>query len=112
MMLELVGVALLAALAWLVVDGLRAREAAVDAARRVCVSEGVQFLDDTVMLETARFARDASGRLILRRVYRFEFSDTGNNRLAGTVALEGSRVHQLYLEPHRADDPASRDAHL
>jgi len=44
--------------------------------------------------------RDGGGA-VLRRVYQFEFSDTGNNRLAGAVTLAGSRVDTLYLEPHR-----------
>jgi hypothetical protein len=101
MTLELLGVVLLAGLAWLAMDNLRAREAAIDAARRACAGDGVQLLDDTVMLVSLRIARDGGSRAILRRVYQFEFSDTGNNRLAGAVTLAGSRVDTLYLEPHR-----------
>jgi hypothetical protein len=36
----------------------------------------------------------------LRRIYHFEFSDTGNNRLDGSVTLVGRTVQALYLEPH------------
>jgi hypothetical protein len=67
----------------------------------VCAGEGVQLLDDTVMLVSLRVAREGSGRVALRRVYQFEFSDTGDNRLGGAVTLAGSRVATLYLEPHR-----------
>ena len=101
MTLELLGVVLLAGLAWLAMDNLRAREAAIDAARRACAGDGVQLLDDTVMLVSLRIARDGGSRAVLRRVYQFEFSDTGNNRLAGAVTLVGSRVDTLYLEAHR-----------
>ena len=98
---ELLGVVLLAGLVWVAMDNLRAREAAIDAARRACAGDGVQLLDDTVMLVSLRLARDGGGRAVLRRVYQFEFSDTGDNRLAGAVTLAGSRVDTLYLEPHR-----------
>jgi hypothetical protein len=110
MMSEILAVALLAGLAWLWLDSLRAREAAIEAARRACAGDGVQLLDDTVMLASLRVARDGGGPLVLRRVYHFEFSDTGNNRLAGGVTLAGSRVDTLYLEPHREIDVAPRIA--
>ena len=106
MMSELLAVCLLAGLVWVWADSLRAREAAVAAARRACAGDGVQLLDDTVMLASLRIARDGGGAVVLWRVYRFEFSDTGNNRLAGAVTLAGSRVDTLYLEPHRAIDVA------
>ena len=101
MILEIAVATLLLALAWLAIDSLRAREAAVDAARHACAGDGVQFLDDTVMLDSIRFVRTADGWLTLRRIYRFEFSDTGDNRLAGAVTLTSSSVDALYLEPHR-----------
>jgi hypothetical protein len=107
MMGELVAVALLAGLTWLWLDGLRAREVAVQAARRACAGDGVQLLDDTVMLASLRLAR-AGGRAVLRRVYHFEFSDTGDNRLSGAITLAGSSVDMLYLEPHRAGDIVPR----
>lgn len=102
MIFELIGVALLAGFVWLAVDNLRAREAAIDAARRACAADGVQLLDDTVMLASLRIVRENGGKPVLRRVYQFEFSDTGDNRLAGAVTLAGARIVTLYLEPHRA----------
>jgi hypothetical protein len=98
---ELAGLALLAGAVWFAIDSLRAREAAIETARRACAADGVQLLDDTVMLASLRIGRNPGGRLMLRRVYEFEFSDTGDNRLAGAVTLAGSRVAMLYLEPHR-----------
>ena len=53
------------------------------------------------MLASMRLARDVGGRVALRRVYHFEFSDTGNNRLAGDVTLNGASVEVLHLEPHQ-----------
>lgn len=85
---------------WLWLTSLRAREAAVAAARLACTADGVQLLDDTVALASLRPQRAGSGALVLRRIYRFEFSDTGNNRLGGSITLLGPAVQALYLDPH------------
>ena len=90
--LETVGILILGALAWLWFDSLRAREAAVRAARAACAAEGLMLLDDTVAISGLKPARDDDGRLKLQRVYDFEYSDTGDNRLQGSVVLLGHRV--------------------
>ena len=66
---------------------------------RACEREGLQFLDDTVECISLRPARDDAGRLRLRRVYRFEFSDTGDNRRAGHIVMLGDEVQSLTLDP-------------
>lgn len=99
-MFEALAVLLMVGVGWLWFDSLGTRESAVEAARRACVAEGVQFLDDTVMLASLWPHRGESGALTLRRIYSFEFSDTGNNRLDGSVTLVGPLVQALYLEPH------------
>jgi Protein of unknown function (DUF3301) len=91
-LLELLGLLLLVATAWLWLDSLKAREAAVAAARAACVSEDLLLLDDTVAIARLRFARDGDGVLRIRRVYGFEYSDTGNDRHSGSVVMLGSRV--------------------
>jgi hypothetical protein len=97
---EVAAITLLGVVAWFWYDGLARRETAVDAARRACIAENVQLLDYTVALAGVRLQRKENGRIALRRVYRFEFSDTGNNRLTGSVTLLGAVVQALYLEPH------------
>lgn len=99
-MVELLAVVLFGGLAWFWFDSLRARESAVSAARRACASDGVQFLDETVALAALGMLRSDDGWPVLRRIYRFEFSDTGNNRLDGSVTLLGAGVQALYLAPH------------
>lgn len=89
---ELVSLLILAALAWLWFDSLSARDAGVRAARAACESENLQFLDDTVSIASLQPARTDSGRMVLKRVYVFEFSDTGNNRRKGSVILHGATV--------------------
>jgi hypothetical protein len=84
---------------WFWWDSLQAREAANAAIRPACKARGLLFLDDTVALAGLRPARSEEGRMQLRRVYRFEFSDTGDNRRGGSVTLQGSRIVALDLPP-------------
>jgi hypothetical protein len=91
-MLEALTIVLLAAIAWLWLDSLKVREAAVRAAKEVCAAEGLLFLDDTVSIAGFRPGRDADGRIRLQRSYDFEYSDTGNNRLKGSVVMLGHRL--------------------
>ncbi len=96
-MLELLGLVALLLLALLWFDSLQAREVAVRAARRACEAEGLLFLDDTVGISSVKPARDDEGRLKLQRAYEFEYSDTGNNRIAGSVVMLGKRVMLLNI---------------
>jgi len=89
---ELCGIVALAAIAWLWLDSLRVREAAVRAARAACAAEGLLLLDDTVAIAALKPVRDDDGRLQLQRAYRFEYSDTGNNRLQGSLVMLGQRL--------------------
>jgi hypothetical protein len=90
--IEIILVVLLAELAWLWLDSLKVREAAVKAARAACESEGLLLLDDTVAIASVKLGRDADGHLKLQRTYDFEYSDTGDNRRNGSVVLLGRRV--------------------
>jgi Protein of unknown function (DUF3301) len=96
-MLELLGLFVLILVALLWFDSLQAREAAVRAARGACEAEGLLFLDDTVGIISVKPARDEEGRLKLQRAYEFEYSDTGNNRIAGSVVMLGKRVMLLNI---------------
>jgi hypothetical protein len=89
----------LAALAWLWYDSMRARERAVTAGQEACARDRLQFLDETVECTSIRLARSAAGRLQLRRVYRFEFSDDGSKRKAGSIVMLSAEVESLTMEP-------------
>ena len=82
------------------IDSLRARERALSAGRNACERNGLQLLDETVSGASTRVARDSEGRLKIRRVFVFEFSDTGNNRRRGSITLVGADVHDVYTEPY------------
>lgn len=91
----------LAALGWFWFSSLRALELARNAGRRTCSEANVQFLDDTVANIALGLARDKSGRRVLRRTYRFEFSETGNSRLEGRLILLGDKVESVTMEPYQ-----------
>lgn len=80
---------------------IRILEIARDAGRQSCIKDEVQFLDDTVASTSLALARDTSGRRILRRTYRFEFTETGNNRRDGEVVMLGDRVESVTMEPYQ-----------
>ncbi len=98
-LLEVFGLCLLGLLAWFWLDSIKASEAGVAGGRRACEAEGLQFLDDTVSLESVKPVRDEDGQLRLCRVYGFEYSDTGNNRCKGSVTLVGHEVVAFYIRP-------------
>lgn len=108
---ELLALGLLAGGIWLWLDTLKAREVGVRAAQQACADEGLQFLDETVVGISFRPARDDAGQLRLRRVYRFEYSDTGDNRCSGSVTLLGSEVEILHIRPQLYVVPKAPEKH-
>lgn len=101
---EVISILVLAAIAALWLDSIKVREIAVHAARVACMAEGFQLLDDTVAIAGLKPVRDERGYLKLQRTYEFEYSDTGDNRLNGSVLLIGRRVMILNLGPGSPPD--------
>ncbi len=100
-MISLLFLMLLAALAWFWFDSLRALEAARHIGKTACSNANVQFLDDSVANTALALVRDKSGRRVLRRTYRFEFSETGNTRLEGQLTLLGDKIESVTMEPYQ-----------
>jgi len=86
---------------WFWLHSIRILEIAREAGRRACAREDLQFLDDTVASTRLALARDMNGRRILRRTYRFEFTETGNSRREGEVIMLGERVESVTMEPYQ-----------
>ncbi|MDH2915906.1 MAG: DUF3301 domain-containing protein [Gallionella sp.] len=86
---------------WFWLHSIRILELAREAGRRACAREDLQFLDDTVASTSLALDRDASGRRILRRTYRFEFTETGNSRREGEIIMLGERVESVTMEPYQ-----------
>ncbi|MBI5005845.1 MAG: DUF3301 domain-containing protein [Nitrosomonadales bacterium] len=86
---------------WFWLHSIRILEIARNAGKQACMRMDVQFLDDTVAGTKLALARDSSGRRVLRRTYRFEFSETGDSRREGEVVMLGERVERVAMEPYR-----------
>lgn len=95
---EIALLAIFGAIAWYWYAGMQVREQAIAVGRRTCKEAGLQFLDESVALSRTRFARNSSGQLQFLRDYRFEFSDTGDNRLQGVIRMQGERVEWVSLD--------------
>ena len=89
---EILALTLVVIAGWLTWDSLRARETANAAMREACRRAGLLFLDDTVALTSISPVRGADGRVRLRRVFGFEFSDNGQARRKGSLTLVGDAV--------------------
>jgi hypothetical protein len=89
---EIFSLVVLGALAWLWFDSIHVRDIGIRAAKAACAGEGLQLLDDTVAIASLKPARDDDGRLLLRRVYTFDYSETGDNRRRGSVVMLGQQV--------------------
>lgn len=101
--LELFGIIVLGALAWLWYDSVNVREIGIRAAKSACAAEDLQLLDDTVAIASLSLARDDEGRLRLRRAYGFDYSDTGNNRRRGSLVMQGEDVLVINTGPRLVD---------
>lgn len=89
---EILSLVALGALGWFWLDSTKAHEAGIQAARAACQSEDLQLLDETVSLGKLTPVRNDEGRMTLRRIYEFEYSDTGDNRRRGSVVVLGHEV--------------------
>jgi len=89
---------LLSAIAWFWLESHHVLDLARTAARQFCASQDLQLLDDTVASTAIKLERDDAGRLVIARTYRFEFSDTGDNRLSGSIVMLGRKVGPMHLQ--------------
>ena len=110
-MTEFIVLIFLLGLGWLWLENQGVRERAIAIAKDFCTKEDVQFLDGAMALVRMRFKRDALGRMAIARTYQFEFSDTGDNRLKGTIMLLGQKLETLHLQPYRLDADTNRTLH-
>jgi hypothetical protein len=104
-LVDILLLALAVAAGWLIWDGLRLRETANLAMRDACRRHGLLFLDDTVALSSLRPFRGADGRLRLRRVFTFEYSDTGRNRRKASLTMIGDEIAAIDIGPTLDADP-------
>ncbi len=77
----------------------RLNQMALRAAIQHAEQQGLQLLDQSVILHRLRIRRDHQGGLRLERRYRFEFSLQGDRRFRGWITLLGRHVARVESEP-------------
>jgi len=80
-----------------------ARETARQAARRECQRFGLTLIDDTVERVKIGLGRSQTGGTTFVRVYRFEFSPTGERRYRGHITMRGRVVETVQMEPYSVE---------
>ena len=78
-------------------DSWRSLERARVLARDICLRQGLQFLDGSVIRTRLRVDRDG-GTLLFVRSYRFEFTLDGMHRRSGHLAQRGRRFELVSMD--------------
>ncbi len=76
------------------------RQIALRHARQTAKKEGVQLLDDSIVLARIRLCRSPDTAIAFQRTYQFEFSSLGDRRFLGWVILKGRRLETVELQPY------------
>lgn len=82
---------------WFWYDTMKVRERANAVAPQACRRAGVQFLDGTVSFAKLSIVNTTRG-LRFRRVFVFDYSEDGENRLQGFIVFAGTEVQNLGLQ--------------
>ncbi|WP_068828848.1 DUF3301 domain-containing protein [Pseudomonas sp. BMS12] len=85
------------------------RERALLLAKQHCARLDVELLDGNVALRRLALVRDSQGRRRLARLYDFEFTVTGEQRLRGSVQMFGQRPGRIELQAHPFEAQAQTD---
>lgn len=73
---------------------------AMDEVNGHCREQGLQLLDQTMVIRSIWPVRGIDGGACLRRRYSFEFTSTGEERYRGMITMAGTRREALELEPY------------
>lgn len=98
-----------AAAAWLW-RGHGIRERALLLAKQHCARLEVELLDGNVALQRLAVLRDGRGNRRLARLYGFEFTVTGEQRLSGRISMFGQQLGSIELDPHPATTLVTEEA--
>jgi len=103
-MIDLLAIAVTLGILAFWLDSLGARERALSLCQRACAARELQLLDQSVALRHLGIRWKEEG-LRLRRVYRFEFSEEGDERRPGYLVLRGRSLEELSFGlPSRTGD--------
>jgi hypothetical protein len=66
-----------------------------------CNKLDLQLLDQSMVISSLWPVRNAAGKLVLRRRYRFEFASTGDRRYQGELTMLGLQLEHIELETYK-----------
>jgi Protein of unknown function (DUF3301) len=99
-MFEFILLALLLAAAWFWLDSIAKREVAVNIGRNLAGRWQLQLLDETVSCTKIRLGRDSRGHAQLQRLYEFEVSASGAERMRCNLQLLGKQLQTWHIPPY------------
>lgn len=82
---------------WYWYSSLQANELATRVAKQTCKTQGLQFLDGTVVLQSIRPVRSTTGSINLKRTFQFEYSSDYDSRKTGFVIMLGRHIDTIGL---------------
>ena len=99
-MLETILLALLVISAWFWLDSIAKREIAINSGRELAGRYSLQLLDETVACTQIRIGRDSRGHAQLQRLYEFEVSASGAERMQCSLQLLGRHLQTWHIPPY------------
>ena len=76
-------------------ESLQVRELVIKRFKTICEQAGLQLLDQTVALDTISFSFSRSDLFQLNRVYKFEVSENGVDRINGYLSMRGKTIETI-----------------
>ncbi|MGQ0442470.1 MAG: DUF3301 domain-containing protein [Methylophilaceae bacterium] len=99
-MFEFILLVVLLLLAWFWLDTVAKREIAVQIGRELAQRCNLQLLDETVACNRIWLGRDSRGHAQWVRLYEFEVSANGVDRLACHLQLLGKQLQSWHIPPY------------
>lgn len=99
-MFETMLLTLLLLSAWFWLDSIAKREIAINFGRELAGRYNLQLLDETVACTQIRIGRDTRGHAQLQRLYEFEVSASGAERLQCNLQLLGKQLKTWHIPPY------------
>ncbi len=99
-MFELILFALMLFAAWFWQDSIAKREIAIAFGRELANRYQLQLLDETVACNKIRLGRDNRGHAQLIRLYAFEVTANGVERLECNLQLLGKQLQNWHIPPY------------
>jgi hypothetical protein len=98
--LENLLILLLIGLAWFWFDSIGARDTAISKGQELTDRTNLQLLDESVACTRIRLARNQKGHVQILRIYDFDVSANGGDRMHCQLTLLGQDLHAWYIPPY------------